>query len=180
MKKLSQVLTAIVLSAGFVGNVAGAQAAQCTSIVITNTGPNSNNSGTCTVNTTVAVTCVNNLYVLSQNDQTAVTGQASSLGNTTAGTAITGNATNENGATVQIGAACGDTSTTTPETPATPTSNTPAGGAGQAEAKKVAALPYTASSSVIVWAGMSIAALLAALVATRIGFAVYRRVAAKQ
>lgn len=182
MNKLTQVFAAIALSVGFVGNVAGAQASPdpvCTSIVITNTGQSSNNSGTCIVNTTVTVSCTNNIYVLSQNDQTAVTGQASSLGNTSSGPAITGDATNSNGTNVQIGAACGDTPTT-PETPATPTtSTTPTGGSGQAEAKHITALPYTASSSVVELAAVGTVVLLISLVATRIGFALYRRTSLK-
>ena len=183
MNKLTQIFAAIALSVGFVGNVAGAQASPdpvCTSIVITNPGQSSNNSGTCVVNTTVTVSCTNNIYVLSQNDQTAVTGQASSLGNTSGGPAITGDATNSNGTNVQIGAACGSTHTT-PETPnTTPTaSTTPTGGSGQAEAKHIAALPYTASSSVVELAAVGTVVLLISLVATRIGFALYRRTSLK-
>lgn len=181
MKKVAQLLTAIIVSVGVVGNVAGAQVAQtpdCTSIVITNTGANSNNSGTCIVNTSVTATCVNNIYMLNQNDQTAVTGQASSLGNTSSNPAITGNATNTNGTSVQIGAACGQTTTSTTPTATEPT--TPSTGAGQApEVKKVAALPYTASSDTASIAIIATAVALGAFVAARVGTAIYRRIALK-
>jgi hypothetical protein len=185
MKKISQILMAAVLTVGLVsfgGNVANAQVVEeetCESIVISNTGPGSINEGVCVVNIDVEVTCNNNVYVLNENDQEAVTGAAQELGNTTGGTAISGNATNENGTTVQIGAACGET--TTPETPVTPTTpekpvtpSTPTTPAA-APAQKVAALPNTASNQTVAIAliGFVVAAL--AVIASRIAIAAYRR-----
>ncbi len=178
MKKIAQIFAAVVVSLGFVGNVASAQVqSNCTSIVITNTGANSNNQGTCTVNTTVVVTCINNTYVLNQNDQTAVTGQASVLGNTSGGPAITGNATNTNGSTVQIGSAC-TPATTTPDVPTTTTtSTTPV--TTTPEVKKVATLPYTASSSFGEIALIGTLVAIAVFATARVGAVVYRRIALK-
>lgn len=186
MKKIALALVAIVVSAGFVGNVAQAQVNPnpdpvCTSIVISNTGTGSNNSGVCTVITNVVVTCVNNIYVLNENDQEAVTGEAEELGNTSGSAAITGDATNENGTNVQIGADCGEatetpTTPTNPETPATPTASTPE---KSQPATKVAALPYTATNPATTIAMIGAVVAAVALIATVAGLAIYRRNALK-
>lgn len=185
MKKISQILIAAVLTVGLVSfgdNVANAQVVEeetCESIVISNTGSGSINEGICVVNVDVEVTCNNNIYVLNENDQEVVTGAAQELGNTTGGTAISGNATNENGTTVQIGAVCSETTTpvtpvtpTTPEKPVTPT--TPATPVA-APVQKVAALPNTASNSIVQTVVFSLVAIAAVAIASRVAIAAYRR-----
>lgn len=177
MKKLIKVLTAAILSVAFVGAAAGAQAqSTCESIVITNTGENSNNQGVCTVVTNVTLVCNNNVYVLTENDQEAITGEAEVLGNTTGGTAITGNATNENGQTVTIGSSCGEA---TPAPSASPV--TPAGGSGNVTppAAKPAALPYTAGNSTLAIVVSSLVAAAAVVAGSRVAVAAYRRFSAK-
>lgn len=183
MKEIAAILVVFAMSLGFTGGTATAQQANCDSIVITNTGPNSNNQGVCVVNTTVSVTCVNNVYVLNQNDQTAVTGQASSLGNTSGGPAITGNAQNENGTNVQIGATCSvpvppTPPTPTPETPEVPTPPETPVTPAQPTAE-VTVLPYTAANATVTWVAIGIAAALTALVTTLGGLAIYRKRALK-
>lgn len=183
MKKVVQLLVAIVMGVGLVGNVVGAEEMpDCNNIVITNTGDDANNDGTCVINRTVTVECIDNVYVLNQNDQTAVTGQANVIGNTSDGTAITGDAKNANGTTVRIGAECSTptTPTTTPTTPTqspTTASSTPA--AQPAPAKKVAVLPHTAASSITNIALVATIATIAALVVARLAITVYRRVTLK-
>lgn len=178
MKKVLTSLTALAVSFAFVGTVAltseTASAATCESIVITNTGENSNNEGVCTVVTNVNLVCNNNVYVLSENDQEAITGEAEVLGNTTGGTAITGNATNENNQTVAIGSSCG---TTTPAAPVTP--ETPGKGAVTPAAEKPAALPYTAGNSTLAIVVSSLVAAAAIVAGSRVAVAAYRRFSAK-
>jgi hypothetical protein len=183
MKKISKVLAAAVLTIGLVsfgGSVTNAQVVvdeeTCESIVISNTGAGSVNEGVCVVDVDVEVTCTNNIYILNESDQEAVTGAAEEIGNTTGGTAISGNATNENGTTVQIGAACGETPTpetpvtpTTPETPETP--STPI----VTPAQKVAVLPNTASNSPIQVILLGLAGIVAVVIASSAAIAAYRR-----
>jgi hypothetical protein len=197
VKKLVQALSAAVVSTAFMGSMAGAvgvpnQLADCDSIVIVNTGPDSNNQGVCTINTNVVVTCTNNIYVLSQNEQDAVTGKAQVIGNTTGGSAITGAATNENNQVVNIGASCAHA----PEVPCTsacavavPVEEAAGGGSGASSAPAAVApteetpggqgevpaeLPNTASAPVaaIAVGGITITALLAG--ASRLAVVAYR------
>lgn len=181
MKKAAQILTAAILSLGLasIAHTAGAQQPSCDSIVITNTGAGSNNQGVCTVNVTATVICSNNVYVLDNNSQQAVSGAASVLGNTTASTAVSGDATNQNGTAVQIGAACVSAvtpTTPTPETPAPQTPTTPTvTPIATAPAAKPAVLPYTAGNSTI--DTILIAAILLGTIAITIRLAIsaYRR-----
>ena len=185
MKKISQILMAAVLTVGLVsfgGGIANAADTQvCDTIVITNTGPGSYNSGTCTVNVAVDFVCSSGVYILNDNSQNSVTGAAEQIENTTVaeGASISGTATNSNGTTVELNVTpCGETTTpetpvtpTTPETPVTPTTpETPV-----AHAQKVTALPNTASNqtTVVALVGFAVAAL--AVVASRIAIAAYRR-----
>jgi hypothetical protein len=179
MKKVTQILTALVLGISFVGigSVAHAQEVKsCDSIVITNTGEGSYNEGVCTVNVDVNVTCTNNVYVLDDNSQEAATGAASELGNTSGGAAVSGNATNDNGQTVQIGASCGQPAVpTTPTTPTTPVVPV----ATAAPKQQVTVLPFTASNSTAETAVIATIALATVLVTARVAVSVYRRMALK-
>lgn len=177
MKKVTQILVALVISVGIVsiGTSAHAQQAPCDNIVIYNTGPNSTNVALCINDTELEVVCDNNIYVLTENSQEAVSGEAVSQGSTAGGNAVSGSATNENGATVQIGAACGETpAPVTPETPEIPTV-TPT----SAPVEKPSVLPYTASSSFGETALIAVIAIATAAVTARLAIAVYRRATLK-
>jgi len=69
---------------------------------IDTTGPYSTNTVTNTQNTTVNETNNNNVTVTNSNHQTASTGSASVKGNTTAGSAMSGDATNSNNVSTTI------------------------------------------------------------------------------
>lgn len=172
MKKVLQILTAAILSVSFISVGASAQTAlgNCTSIVITNTGPNSNNSGVCTVNTVVTAVCDNNVFVLNSNQQSAVSGAASAAGNTNAGAAISGGSANYNGTTVQLGATgCATTTTTTTTpTPTTTPTTTPV-------AVKPATLPNTAGTDTMTVVLVSLAAAAGIVALSRFAVAAYNR-----
>lgn len=179
MKKVFQVFAvAFIASVAFLNvNSAGAveiDSPSCGTIIITNTGENSNNEGTCTVVRNIVLECKDNINVLSENDQQAVTGDAQSLGNTTSGTAITGSATNVNGQVVEIGSkGCATTTSTTTTTSPSPTpSSTPT-------PSKPKTLPYTASNSTLSIVAISLATAAAAVVASRVAVAAYRRIGSK-
>lgn len=162
-------VSAAVVSVAFVGAAAGAQAQNCDVLVINGTGPGSNNQVVCTTTTNVQVTCVNNVYALTANSQSAISGGAIVGGNLTGGTAITGNATNENNQTVQIGASCG--------TPANNTSTeNPTPGQGSATpTPKPKALPYTSADSTVAVVAASLVAAAAIVAGSRVATAAYRR-----
>lgn len=183
MKRLFNIISAAIVSTAFIGSVTSAQepqtgGEQCTKIVITNTGPNSNNQGICNVVYDAKVTCVNNKYVLTQNDQTAVTGEAELLGNTTANTAISGTARNESKTEVTIGASCGEGAKTAAAQ--TPGMGSVGGGVGQAGGGQGAAggievLPDTDSTPAATIVAVSVAVAAGAAAASRLGVAAYRR-----
>lgn len=162
-------VSAAVVSVAFVGAAAGAQAPaqNCDVLVINGTGQGSNNQVVCTTTTNVQVTCTNNVYALTSNSQSAISGATIVGGNVTGGTAISGNATNENNQTVQIGASCGvpadNTSTTTPTTPGQG-STTP----------KPKALPYTAADSTVAVVATSLVAAAAIVAGSRVATMAYR------
>ena len=183
MKKISQILIAAALAVGLTGfgSVANAQTppTDCDVIVINGTGSGSTNVVECYVKYDATVTCDNGFYVLNQADQTAITGMAQAAGNTNPGAAISGNAKNENGTDVTVGLKC--EATTTPVTPVTPTtpekpvtSTTPATPAA-APVQKVAALPNTASNSIVQTVVFSLVVIATAAIASRVAIAAYRR-----
>lgn len=189
MKRYMRGFVAVVTSLAFMGGVANAQQA-CEGATIINTGPGSTNEVTCVDSRDIKVTCVNDVYVVNNNSQTGGSGDADNSGNTTGGGSVSGNATNENGTTVQIGASCAtQPAAVTPEAP-TPTPGQPVGGMGAGQpvggmgagapaeaAKTVAALPDTGDNTMIdsvLIGGTSLATLL---IASRLGAIAYRHLA---
>ena len=187
MKRYMRGFVAVVTSLAFMGGVANAQQA-CEGATITNTGPGSTNEVKCVDSRDIKVTCVNDVYVVNNNSQTGGSGDADNSGNTTGGGSISGNATNENGTTVQIGASCAtQPAAVTPENPAP---GQPVGGMGAGQpvggmgagapleaTKTVAALPNTGNNILldsVVIGGTSLAALL---IASRLGAIAYSRLA---
>ena len=167
-------LTAITVSLGIMFGGAVDAGAVCAGATITNTGPGSQNEITCVDSSTVSVACINNINVVTNNDQTGTSGDASGSN------VITGNATNENGAVVTIGASCEAqpvipaATTPTPVVPPTEKSS-PAG--TTAPKQQIAVLPNTASTSFVKNALIATLALSALFVASRIAITVYRRIA---
>lgn len=192
MKRYMRGFVAIVATLSLMSGVAGAQEVpeDCSgAIVISNTGPDSTNEVKCVSATDIKVVCKNNIYVVNDNSQTAGSGDATTGGNTTGGNAISGNATNENGATVRIGASCGEqpAAVVTPEAPkpgmgsVTPTSQQPAGGAGAITPTQapvaVTTLPNTSSNPALDGALIAGSSLTGLLIASQLGIAAYRRFA---
>jgi hypothetical protein len=68
----------------------------------TNTGPDSHNTVTSTTRTNVNIENDNDLDVYNSNTQTASSGDATVAGNTTGGSAMTGDATNSNSTTINF------------------------------------------------------------------------------
>lgn len=187
MNKTTFLVSAFVVSLGVIGGTAAPahaqEAATCDSIVISNTGAGSNNEGTCIINVSVNAVCENNIYVLNDNSQEAVSGAASTIGVVNGETTVSGNATNENNATVELGASCGEATPETPVTPVTPTPGngtntptTPTPGMGSSTPKQpIAALPNTAANSAVVAIAGVVAAITAAFAASRLAMYTYRR-----
>lgn len=184
MKKVTQILAALVLSVGLVG-VAGTSPASaleidaedCDNFVIFNTGPGSDNTIRCIDSINLEVTCVNNTYILTNNSQQALSGAATVTGNTSGAGAVSGPASNSNDTTVHtVGDPCVSTPTTptTPETPAAPTVTPVA-----TPVEKPAALPFTASNSVMETALIALIALATAAFTARAAVKVYRRATLK-
>lgn len=170
MKKLVKIISAVLISTAFIGSAASA--ATCDSIVINGTGPESTNTVTCNVQVDVNVTCVNNTYTLTDNSQAAVTGAAESEGNSTGGAAVSGNATNSNGQTVQIGSSCTSTnSSTTPSSSTIPGAST-ASGAG---AYIPDVLPHTSNESAIFPVAIILAVVAIVVTISRMIVTIYRR-----
>lgn len=195
MKKLTQIVSAILLSVAFVGvsNTVSAieGEGECSgAFVITNTGPESENIITCIDVENLIVTCQNNIYVLNDNDQFAHTGNSQGEGNTITGNAFTGDASNENRTIVEIGAECdvegeekeGEKGEKEEEkAPVVVTgAEVPSAGAGAAAPQKVAALPFTAGNSTLETAAISAIVLATAFATIRLAVAAYRRQALKQ
>lgn len=122
MKKLQQTLVSLATVLGSLAIVPAAGAAGTCENGFT--GPDSNNM--CTSTTKFTCTQINNNTVQINNDNTqvAVSGDANVSGNTSAGGALTGSASNSNGVmfnvTVKNPATCAVTASV-PATPATPT-----------------------------------------------------------
>lgn len=184
MKRYVRGLTAIIISASFVGGVASAQEANCD---ITGTGPGSENTCEIDEKNIIHVTCKNNVYVVNDNDQDSESGDGTVHGNNSGGSASSGSAVNENGTEVEIGASCGAQEVVTPSNPEAPVTGiaavTPSGGAGGVGGggggAGVAMLPDTAGNNNAGIAAISITALVSVIVASRFGLLAYQRAALK-
>lgn len=171
MKILTQGIYATIVTIGFMGAPVGAESGTCDS-TISNTGSDSHNEVTCEESNKLSVVCKNGIYVLNKNDQTSSSGSVDVNNNTTVGNIGSGDATNENGTTVKIGASCGDQTheqvTTPPAVGGLGSTTPPSGGAGSLGSStnnlsggagsvvipsnapaKVAELPNTASSPAV-------------------------------
>lgn len=179
MKRVTQILIAIIVSLGVVnaGNIASA----CSDITIINTGPNSQNQVVCVDTQDITITCTNNIFTGTANIQTGQTGGATGSGNTTIGDIATGTVVNYNGVDVTIGVTgclstpAPTTPTTTPETPNTPPVVVPAA----VITEKPATLPYTASSSLNDTFIIAVIALATIALTIRLAVSVYRRATLK-
>jgi hypothetical protein len=194
MNKIAQSFLAAIISVGFMGGIAGAQSADCSG-TISNTGADSTNIVGCDTSTTVKVTCKNGIYVKNDNTQDSSTGSINNSNNTSTGSTTTGNAINENGTQVKIGASCATAEAAQPVTPTVQPSGGKgsvgggggaAGGLGAtlapaslAPRTEVAALPNTASNPIGAIALTGAASLAGILSLSRIAVGGYRRFALK-
>lgn len=181
MKKLLQILTASILSVAFVGAAAGAQVApstSCNDVTISNTGPGSNNTVTCTNVVNTVIKCENNVIVGTANVQTSNSGNASGQNNTTVGSVNTGTAVNYNGTDTTIGASCGAVATPAASTPVTPGMGSITPPAAE-EKVAPAVLPYTAGASAEAIVIASLIAAAAVVVLSRVAVAAYRRISTR-
>ena len=95
MKKFIQIVTAAVLSVGFVGTVASA--ASCNGVIVVNSGNNNTVTVDCKDISTVTINCNNGVYEANINYQQGQSGNAQ-VGSGS-GTATSGNVTNSNNTT---------------------------------------------------------------------------------
>lgn len=173
MKKLTQLLTGVLLAVGTVTVLASPQTAYALTCSgeITNTGEGSINIITCEDEQSVELICENGVFIDNANNQEGESGQGMQ----------TGDVINVNETTITIGVTgCGQeevpvtpevpTGGTTPATPSTPAS--PA--APATPATKPVVLPHTANNSVV-YVAVGLIVLVAVAVATRTGLALYRR-----
>lgn len=145
---MKNILKALAVTTAMLGLSTGvAVAATTCNGTISNTGPGSTNVITCDQTNTTTVACDNNVVVDNSNSQAANSGKAFTTGNTTGGSATTGDASNSNKFDVALNTSCALVAptttpptttppTTTPETPSTPQvlgETTAAGGAGEAQ-----------------------------------------------
>lgn len=172
MKKLIQIVTAAVVSVGFVGSVASADTVSCTNVVVDNSGNGNTTTVTCTNKKTATISCVNNLIVGNYNVQEGQSGDGSSNG----GPVQTGTVVNYNGTETTIGASCGASTTTSP----TPTpSPSPSTSVSPTPSVKPKALPNTATNDTASIVAVSLVAAAGIVGLSRVAVAAYRRIGSK-
>jgi|GEM_PF-1823001 len=175
MKKLGQILTAVVLSVAFVGVTANA--ATCDgNFTITGTGQNSNNTIECEDIDNIVATCENNVVLLTFNVQGSQTGTATVTGNTSGGSAVSGTITNSNGSTVDLSTVCAAVAS---PSPSPSPSVTPGGGNVTPPTVKPAALPFTSGNDALSIVVTSLAMAAIVVAASRLAVAAYRRISIK-
>lgn len=169
MKKVAKIISAAVVSTAFMGTVASA--ATCDGdITITNTGPGSNNTISCTDVSNIELNCNNNVIVATVNTQNGTTGSADTSGNTAAGNAVSGQVVNNNGNNVTVGGGCEQlAATSTPDTPGM------GGGGGGAGAFTPEVLPDTSTPSPVLSVFGVIAAATGVAAVSRVAVTAYRK-----
>lgn len=181
MKKLlllivAPVLAAIVLVATNT-TVVSAVTSSCADVVITNTGPGSNNQVYCSGNYTITVNCENETKAVLNVTQDAESGNATVTGNTNAGNAISGSALNDSELNAIIENSCEledeDEAPEVPEEPA-PTEPTTPEGEVQGE-KTVTALPTTGTTTPLQMSVIIAGAVIAAVLIARVVLLAYAR-----
>jgi hypothetical protein len=192
MKRFIQIVTtAVIAVAPFATSDSALAAATCK---VGFTGPDSNNLCVSEQTYKCEVTNDNKVTVKNENDQVAITGEASADSNTESGNVSTGSATNENGTTFNFTVEnSGDAKVctvvaTVPATvtpPAAPVK--PSGGRGSAAPAEVketvvapqqttpAVLPNTSADSTMAIIPGSIGLLATGLLASRLGVIAYSR-----
>lgn len=187
MKRLMQIIAAVVLSVGLSTSVVSAQAStsfECGEISITNgNGTDSVNRIVCENDTDIVINCSNDIRINVENDQDADSGNATGNGNTSVGDITTGDAENRSLVEANVEAACAAAKTAqTPPAPVVPTGTQPAGqgrGAvqGAATTKKVpvAALPNTGPNTLVNGIALSAAGVGTLASLLHVGLSSYRR-----
>jgi hypothetical protein len=176
MKKFIQIVTATILSAGFIGSIASASVEACnTNAEVHNSGNGNTTVVSCTSEKTATIRCENNIIVGNYNIQGGTSGDATNSGNESGGSVASGTVVNYNNTDTTIGASCVTVATTTTPTPSV-TPVTPGKGAVTPAA---ASLPNTASNNVVTIIGVSLASAAAVVGLSRAGLAVYRRASNK-
>jgi hypothetical protein len=122
MKRVIGMVAATLLSVSLMAGVAAADTSDSTTDTSTSdtsnctiymTGSDSYNSCVSNSDQSAQVICTNDVYVLNNNSQTAGSGGVTVTNNGSAGNAVSGSATNQNGDTVTIGASCAPAAATT-------------------------------------------------------------------
>jgi hypothetical protein len=168
MKKVVQVFTAAVVCATLAGGVVAADTS--------NTGPDSYNSETTTIDNHSSSNCDNNVNVTTSNLQDAQSGNADTSGNTTGGGATSGNVNNNNNTNINLDTGCGTVTTATnPKPTGGKGGDTVAGAQAAAPVTVTGTLPETGSTTDAALAVGSVIVLGVALAASRLGLATYRR-----
>lgn len=173
MKKLVKIFSATIVSTAFMGSVASAVTCDGT-ITISNTGPGSNNTVSCTDVSNIVLNCTNNVVVGTVNTQTGTSGNGDTSNNTTGGNAVTGQVVNDNGNNVTIGGGC-EQLAATPGTGSTGGGG--GGGGGGAGAFTPEALPNTSTTSSAVAVLGTLASATGLVALSRLVVVTYRKLA---
>jgi hypothetical protein len=174
MKKFIQIVTATILAAGLIGNIASAvTTAPCSGsiAVVDNSGNHDTVNVSCITITHTTITCTNTGTVANINYQDGKTGTAVVTGNESDGYAISGKVINTNNTNTTIDASCAAPATPAVTTSPSVTPVTPGKGATVA----AASLPNTASNSTATVIAVSLASAAAVVGLSRAGVAAYRR-----
>ncbi len=146
---------------------------------IFNTGSDSRNECETNIQNEVTISCVNDIYVVNGNSESAATGPAIVTGNSASGDATSGSSANNNGAFISIGSTCHPitvASTTTvvptPKSNPTPMTSTPAAIASKPVVKS---LPHTGSNALENYGIVTIVSVAAVALASRLGIFAIRR-----
>jgi len=164
MKKLIQIVTAAILSVGFVGSAAGAVG--CDDINIVTTGNGNTTTVTCTNIVSTNVTCTNGIIAATVTFQDGQSGNATGTGEVRTGTVV-----NYNNTDTTVGATCGSAVATTSPTPSP--SSTPS------TQPKASSLPNTATNDTASIVAVSLAVAAGIVGLSRVAVAAYRRIGNK-
>jgi hypothetical protein len=190
MKRIIQAISGAILAIGLTAGVASADTVNCGNI--SNTGPGSVNSITCTTSTGVNVYCNNDTHLTTTNNQNASSGYSVVTGNTTGGSSTSGGAQNSNQTNLTVGLSCAPAASSAPAAVTPPAGGQgggapvaaaaapakPVGGVGAgAPAAAVASLPETGSQAPERDAAIAAVALSSALVLPKLFLSAYRKLA---
>ncbi len=183
MKKILQVLAALVCWSGLMVGAAAAQQQRCD---VNNTGPGSQTNCDQSQTNNFTENCNNNVGVNNTNSQDSTSGNSNNSNNTNNGSSSTGSTDNSNSTSMNVNAGCGVNSQRTSPPPSGGQGSGPAGAAGAAGGagataaaaiSQAASLPKTGAGDLVATAGFGSLAVGALGLLARFGSAAYRQFA---